>query len=254
MTTLISIENVIGTNFSDTIFGDAMHNILSGGEGHDLLAGGLGNDTLEGGAGQDVLRGGEGFDRLLGGSGDDTLIGGSGEDVLIGGDGIDTVAYYDSPTGVVVDLYNQEVRNTVYADRTFEQTGIAAGDVFGGIENVIGTDSNDEIYGDQGDNLLQGRDGNDVLRGRRGDDVMEGGAGADTFEFMRGFDQDQITDFEDGVDKILFDRDIGISSVNDILDFATQSNGDVVFDFGNGDILTITGTTIGAVSDDLLLN
>jgi Ca2+-binding RTX toxin-like protein len=53
--TLISIENVVGSAFADTLTGDAGSNALSGGAGNDRLTGGLGRDTLTGGAGNDVF-------------------------------------------------------------------------------------------------------------------------------------------------------------------------------------------------------
>jgi Ca2+-binding RTX toxin-like protein len=53
--TLISIENLIGSAFADTLTGDAGTNALSGGAGNDRLTGGLGHDTLTGGAGNDVF-------------------------------------------------------------------------------------------------------------------------------------------------------------------------------------------------------
>uniref|UniRef100_UPI0025FD5A08 M10 family metallopeptidase C-terminal domain-containing protein n=1 Tax=Brevundimonas sp. TaxID=1871086 RepID=UPI0025FD5A08 len=49
--TLNSIENVRGSRFSDTIFGDAGANVIRGGGGVDNLIGGGGNDTLIAGDG-----------------------------------------------------------------------------------------------------------------------------------------------------------------------------------------------------------
>jgi len=46
-------ENVIGSNFADTITGDASNNNLRGGGGQDTIRGGLGKDTLSGEAGND---------------------------------------------------------------------------------------------------------------------------------------------------------------------------------------------------------
>ncbi|QHF38045.1 type I secretion target [Pseudomonas sp. S34] len=63
--TLTGIENLIGSNFNDTLTGDNTNNtingglsndILSGGGGDDLLIGGLGNNTLTGGAGGDTFQ------------------------------------------------------------------------------------------------------------------------------------------------------------------------------------------------------
>ncbi len=65
---IASIENVIGSEFADTLTGDGRNNILSG------LGGG---DVLDGGIGRDVLIGGDGADSASGGTGDDVVIGDS---------------------------------------------------------------------------------------------------------------------------------------------------------------------------------
>ncbi len=44
--TYISIENLTGSRFDDTLAGDANANILDGGEGDDTLTGGAGSDTF----------------------------------------------------------------------------------------------------------------------------------------------------------------------------------------------------------------
>ena len=59
--TLLSIENLAGSNFNDRLTGNDAANELAGGSGNDTLNGGLGNDTLSGGAGSDTIR----FDTLL---------------------------------------------------------------------------------------------------------------------------------------------------------------------------------------------
>ena len=53
-----TIENLTGSNFSDTLLGDANTNVLSGLAGNDQLNAGGGTDTLVGGAGSDTLTGG----------------------------------------------------------------------------------------------------------------------------------------------------------------------------------------------------
>ena len=45
----------IGSEFDDTITGDAQANSLSGGEGDDTLSGGGGKDAIDGGAGVNTL-------------------------------------------------------------------------------------------------------------------------------------------------------------------------------------------------------
>ncbi|WP_157969676.1 beta strand repeat-containing protein, partial [Pseudomonas huaxiensis] len=74
--TLVSIENLIGSDYNDTLTGDA---------GANRLEGGLGNDTLNGGGGDDVLIGGRGDDTMTGGPGSDTFLwqlGDTGHDVV----------------------------------------------------------------------------------------------------------------------------------------------------------------------------
>ncbi|MFO0138060.1 MAG: bluetail domain-containing putative surface protein, partial [Cyanobacteriota bacterium] len=56
--TLISIENLIGSGFADTLTGSSSANNLNGSDGNDSIFGELGNDLLIGGAGKDTLFGG----------------------------------------------------------------------------------------------------------------------------------------------------------------------------------------------------
>ncbi|MBI2979157.1 MAG: hypothetical protein HYY38_10150, partial [Rhodospirillales bacterium] len=63
--TLINIENLTGSSFSDTLTGDEGSNTLAGGAGDDVLAGGGGDDVLIGGEGNDVMIGGEGKDTVI---------------------------------------------------------------------------------------------------------------------------------------------------------------------------------------------
>jgi len=125
--TLTNIENINGSQFNDTLTGDAADNIIRGGSGNDIIFGGGGNDTLIDLFGDSVLDGGEGndiligtdplgisvdfkihFDILRGGAGDDTLIGSDGS-VMIGGPGADrfrnfgTISYEGSSAGVTVN-------------------------------------------------------------------------------------------------------------------------------------------------------
>jgi Ca2+-binding RTX toxin-like protein len=53
--TLVSIENLTGSGFADTLFGNNQNNVLVGGAGNDRLTGQDGRDTLTGGAGSDVF-------------------------------------------------------------------------------------------------------------------------------------------------------------------------------------------------------
>jgi glucose/arabinose dehydrogenase len=63
--TFNSIENLIGSAFSDMLTGDGNANTLTGGAGNDTFTGGLGADTLIGGLAPDMLDGGRGIDTAV---------------------------------------------------------------------------------------------------------------------------------------------------------------------------------------------
>lgn len=153
--TIIGFQNAWGSRFDDTISGTSEINFLSGRDGNDVLKGLGGNDTLNGGAGRD---------KLIGGDGDDTLEGGAGGDVIDGGKGIDTASYHSSRAGVKVSLVSGRGSG-----------GDAAGDTLKSIENLAGSDHDDELIGDGKDNDLRGNDGADILRGGGGNDTLTGG-------------------------------------------------------------------------------
>jgi Ca2+-binding RTX toxin-like protein len=99
--TYISIENVLGSAYADTLLGNASDNVLSGGAGNDYIDGYASYDTLDGGDGNDTLIGGHGNDRLTGGAGNDVLwgdlAGGGGLlgvdtfHIALSGGGVDTI-------------------------------------------------------------------------------------------------------------------------------------------------------------------
>jgi len=176
--TVSNFENVIGTSFDDTLSGSSDVNILSGGGGNDIILGYGGNDILNGEGGNDTISGG---------SGDDLINGGLGVDSLDGGEGNDTVSYAGG--NFAVRLY--------LGDRIPNQEGVQQfsefqdnngvwrqGDTVSNFENVIGSDFNDILTGNNAKNILFGGAGNDNLFGAGGDDTLIGGAGNDTFLFV----------------------------------------------------------------------
>ena len=67
------IENLIGSNYDDYLYGNEVGNKIEGGIGIDSIEGWDGDDTLLGGVGNDYLTGGSGNDSIEGGDGNDTL-------------------------------------------------------------------------------------------------------------------------------------------------------------------------------------
>jgi len=143
--TLVSIENLIGSELDDLLIGDANANVLRGIFGDDILEGGEGNDTLEGG---------------------------DGDDRIDGQAGSDTASYGSASGGVVVNLA-LAINNTVSA-------GI---DNLIGIENLLGSNFADLLTGNAGANRLEGGGGNDTLEGAAGNDFVDGGEGLDTASY-----------------------------------------------------------------------
>jgi Ca2+-binding RTX toxin-like protein len=154
-----NIENVIGSKFGDKITGDNNDNVIQGMEGDDIIDGKGGDDTIYGGVGDNTIDGGED---------DDTIILSRGSDIVDGGNGTDTVSYRYLPEGIKVNLTQGTCKKNILHN-----------DFLSGIENVEGTNSNDEIIGDYKDNVLVGLDGDDEMYGEAGNDRIMPGKGND---------------------------------------------------------------------------
>lgn len=128
------------------------------------------------GEGGDNLLGGAGSDTLLGGEGRDFLDGGTGADQLLGGSDIDHADYSRAAAPVEANLAVGGL------------AGVAAGDTYDSIENLIGSHHDDILVGDDGANEIAGRAGDDVISGGGGDDVLRGEAGADALDGGAGTD------------------------------------------------------------------
>ena len=107
------------------------------------------------------------------------------------------------------------------------------------------------LYGEEGADQLIGEYGDDVLDGGTGNDTLKGGAGADKFVFYKGSGSDWIIDFQDDIDSIAFSG-FGDLTVSNYLALAWENSEKTVFDFGNGDILSVVGVSKSDLADDLL--
>jgi Ca2+-binding RTX toxin-like protein len=194
---LISIENVIGTSFDDTLQGDAHDNVLDGGLGNDTLSYG---SSLQGvsvslavtgpqdthGSGIDTVTG---FENLIGSSSADTLEGDGGNNVLDGSGGVDVVSYAHAAAGVSIDLNLTTQQNT----------GGAGLDTLLRFESATGSAFADTLTGTSGVNALDGGGGDDILYGGAGNDHLDGGTGADQLYGGAGNDTYVIDDAGDTV-------------------------------------------------------
>lgn len=166
-----------GGEEGDRLFGGLAQDEIYGGTGADLISGDAGDDTMNGNEGGDTLRGGAGIDALYGDEDNDRLNGGANGDALYGGSGIDSADYSDALAAVTVNMASVAVNR-----------GDAAGDIYLGIENLIGSAFDDRMTGDVLANGLSGGDGNDTLAGGNGNDTLAGSDGNDSLQGNSGDD------------------------------------------------------------------
>lgn len=116
-----------------------------------------------------------------------------------------------------------------------------------GADRLFGGNGNDHLEGGFGADLLFGGGGADKLESGQGNDVMSGGAGRDSFVYYRGDDNDIVSDFVDNIDRIDLTA-FNFSNARAAKSFASNVSGDVVFNFGNGDTLTIDNITLSQLT------
>jgi Ca2+-binding RTX toxin-like protein len=257
-----------GSEGADSIVGWAGHDLISarGGSGADIIGGGDGNDTLVGESGADTLFGGAGNDVLhaafidgmttggggnviWAGSGNDIVHGDNTADVLGGGVGDDTV-FGNGGSDVIYggqdSASDPGTNDLIYGDAGNDT-------VYGGngADDIRGGTGNDLIYGGAQADRLVGDAGQDYLWGGAGDDQLFGGTlggfgdgSADVFAFQAGSGDDQIVDFEVGVDYL----DLRFTyrefvTTNDVYNASTQFSDGVLIDLGGGDTAFLNDLT-----------
>ena len=204
--------SVDGQSGDDRISTGSGNDTLDGGSGSDTLDGGAGTDTIDGGGdgdlasyrnhtaplvltldgaandgqpgendriGSDVewVTGGSGPDSITGDGSDNWLGGGPGTaaDILTGGGGNDSVSYWDRTDPVTIRL------DGLPNDGAPGENDSVASD----IDNAMGGEAGDQIYGNSGSNVLWGQWSGAAADG---DDFIDGGLGADTILGDRGTD------------------------------------------------------------------
>ena len=212
--TLLDIENIIGTNQDDILFGNNEANVILGGDGDDRIHPFGGVDFVDGGKGTDILllnaangpvtiqlgRGVAGpntfvgienasgsvnfGDRIFGNSEANLLLGNGGDDLIKGRRGNDTLSGGDGQDRLNGGLGNDSL------------------DGDGDHDRLQGKRGDDILNGGDGDDKLFGNSGDDLLRGGLGNDTVSGGQGRDIFVLAQGEGTDIIRDFKLGVDVI----------------------------------------------------
>jgi hypothetical protein len=193
--TLISVEQVDGSAFADTMKGtsnttglEASTLAFMGLEGNDTIDGNGGlvyalfnrdkaavtvnlstGTATDGWGGTDTLRNitgvvGSAFgDTLIGNASSNVFEGRGGNDSITGGGGADFVAYRDSQAAVNVNL-----------------AAGSAQDGWGGTDTLLNING---VYGSVFGDTLTGSSGNDTLVGGGGNDTIDGGSGNDEVRY-----------------------------------------------------------------------
>lgn len=200
--TLLSIEELWGSQGPDRLLGTASSDPILGQDGDDDIQGRNGNDTLAGGNGRDTLTGGAGDDILYGNSAN---VGGNIQS--------DAASYYSNASRVIVNLSLSGPQDTQGAGR----------DTLIEIGSLLGSAHGDILGGDPGANRLAGFAGDDLIAGRAGADTLIGGSGIDRFAF---YSKSDSTPF--GRDLIM---DLTAEDMLDlrIVDANTSADGDQPF-------------------------
>jgi len=118
---------------------------------------------------------------------------------------------------------------------------------------IVGTTGSDVLEGTDGPDRINARAGgvdivragagNDRIIGGRGFDRITGGAGADVFVYRQNSEVDVITDFGTGNDRLVIKR-AEVNSIADLSSIAQVRTNQVIFNFGDGDILVVQGSDV----------
>ena len=153
------------------------------------------------------------------------------------------------------DFYNDVIDLTSYASiKSVDATNLAKGVMIvgnkksnsivagSGNDTISGNNGNDTLRGGDGDEIIFGNAGNDFLKGETGNDTLYGGDGNDTLTggdgadiFVHTADNDCITDYKAGVDKIKFVKE------NASVTSSSVSGDNVILTISGTDLITIKG-------------
>lgn len=245
---LVAGEITLNDGVSDVVIdieAGVVVNKVAGGDGGFTFNGFNTTEYAWGGRGIDDLKGQGGNDFLYGDAGNDAITGGTGNDTIDGGAGIDAADYSDATSGVTVNL----------ATLTAQAVGGGLGsDTLTSIENLLGSNFGDILYGDGSNNSINGLLGDDVFFvNNAGADVYLGDGGADTINYTgvtSGVTVDLATGTVSGHLNVTGDTVTGIENVVGTAfgDTIAGNTSDNILDGG-----ALNDTLIGDEGNDTLL-
>lgn len=194
-------------------------------------------EQLMGSEFNDTLGDAVGATTLMGGGGDDMFIARSGPDAYDGGEGNDTVSFENVTTFVSIDLED----NTVNAGLTTGTTFVGVENLIGTVaaDDLLGDGEANMLMGGGNNDTINGRGGEDTIDGGAGNDSLTGGDDADTFVVTGSMGNDVATDFTLGTDVI--DYSALSTTERAAVTYTTNGAGDRVVNIGDGGTLTLTG-------------
>jgi Ca2+-binding RTX toxin-like protein len=273
---------VVGTSGNDALNGGSNIDVLRGLGGNDTLNGGASADTMVGGFGDDTYvvensgdvadeTGGDGIDtvqsgitfnlsdaahakgeiekltltgsnaingtgnalaNVITGNGANNILAGlGGADSLIGGAGTDTASYAASAAGVNISLM-----------AGLSNGGDAEGDTFATIENLTGSNQDDTLEGNAGNNVLAGGLGVDTLSYEHAIAGVTVNLGSSKSQNTVGAGTDTVSGFENATGSALNDKLTGSSGNNILMGLA----GNDTLNGGAG-----LDTMLGGLGDDI---
>ena len=225
----VTIENAIGGDGKDLIYGNDVANSLQGRGNDDTVFAGPGSDSVEGGGGNDSLDGGDGNDRFdwdaASRAGNDTFLGGRGDDTFVvsGND----LILEDPSEGL--DIIWASANYSLDSISNVENLFLFGGDAISATGNALSND----IRGNALSNLLTGQEGNDTLWGSGGNDTMNGGSGQDSANYAGAVNAVTV-DLAAGTAS---GADTGSDTLNDIEGAIGGAAGDVLMGNGTANII-----------------
>ncbi|WP_207539429.1 beta strand repeat-containing protein [Sabulicella rubraurantiaca] len=245
--TLISIENITGTQFGDVLIGD---------EGSNFIIGNGGNDTIFGNGGVDILVSGSGANTLVGGAGDEVFFVSSLSALVVEEAGGGTDSLWSLVDGFVVPLHVEvaalggNARLITASNggmQLFANASLAS--------TLMGGNGNDTLNGSAFADTLSGGAGNDVVYGNGGADAMIGGTGDDIYVVTDP--TARITELAgQGIDIAVLDGNFAFTldpdvefglMINNAHILAASDTGSTLVNFGN-----LAATLTGGTGNDTL--
>lgn len=252
--TFTLFEDFWGSKLADTIRGSTRNESFSGLGGNDIIDGRGGFDTVVYGqdasfdgrlginanlgtgrikdsfgntdrvSGIEAVDGTFARDVFIGSARDETFGGLAGKDYFNGKGGFDTIDFSGNTSPIAVQVALGSGSGQIGND------GWGQSETAVGIENIIGSRRDDQIFGDNRANLLVGGGGDDRLGGNGGSDTLTGNGGADRFQFGAPLSDsgsnrnvDTVTDFRPGVDALVIDSNF--SALGDTVEAAEFRKG-----------------------------